>query len=215
MLPHGKKIKSENNTVQTLWQTNLFRYNGDPLSKNLFWNTCNIDFGKRFTPFNCTCMESMLKPHWKRNLHQNRQCDSQCNCSCMRSATFTGTPNFPTLIPSTLSTNHNNLQPNHWPCNSLACAHSLPMLSVWCWLVKCVILSVSVLSPSRHFPLGGREKKKKKNSNLEYMNAWFLCVCSGVRAWHRLQLYWVTLWHVDNGRTIDETGHCSVVELYC
>ena len=50
------------------------------------------------------------------------------------------------------------------------------------------------------------------------MNAWFLCVCSGV---DRLQglalasaLHSAYPRHVDDGRTIDETGRCAVVELH-
>ena len=42
--------------------------------------------------------------------------------------------------------------------------------------------------------------------------SWELIVC---KAWHWLQHSTrPILWHVDDGRTIDETGHCAVVESF-
>ena len=46
------------------------------------------------------------------------------------------------------------------------------------------------------------------------VDVWFLCVCCGVDRLQGLALASPLLWRVADGRTIDETGHCAVVELH-
>ena len=54
-------------------QNNNDPHSGGPLSGNLFCiHFLALVLGTRFAPFNSACMEAMLKPHWKRNLHWNQ-----------------------------------------------------------------------------------------------------------------------------------------------